>query len=64
VIGFCLFIPCQDAFDQDEANRVTTAFRSGAIWTTQSLVRNDQSDETAVLVGNGWWLSSRPLEAA
>jgi protein-L-isoaspartate(D-aspartate) O-methyltransferase len=60
VIGFCLFIPCQDAFDQDEASRVTMAYRSGALWTTQSLVRNDQPDETAVLVGNGWWLSSLP----
>jgi protein-L-isoaspartate(D-aspartate) O-methyltransferase len=64
VIGFCLFIPCQDAFDQDEASRVTAAFRSGALWAAQSLVRNDQPDETAVLVGNGWWLSSRPPERA
>ncbi|MBV8752336.1 MAG: methyltransferase domain-containing protein [Hyphomicrobiales bacterium] len=64
VIGFCVFIQCQDAFDQDEASRVTAAFRSGAIWATQSLVRNDRSDETAVLVGNGWWLSSRPPEPA
>jgi protein-L-isoaspartate(D-aspartate) O-methyltransferase len=60
VIGFCLFISCQDAFDQDEASNVTAAFRSGALWATQSLVRNDRSDETAVLVGNGWWLSSVP----
>jgi protein-L-isoaspartate(D-aspartate) O-methyltransferase len=60
VIGFCVFIPCQDAFDQDEAGRVTEAFQSGALWTTRSLVRNDRPDETAVLVGNGWWLSSRP----
>ena len=59
-VGFCLFIPCQDAFDQDEADRVTAAFRSGALWRTRSLVRNDRPDETAVLIGNGWWLSSRP----
>jgi protein-L-isoaspartate(D-aspartate) O-methyltransferase len=59
-IGFCVFIPCQDAFDQDEAGRVTVAFRSGALWTTRSLVRNDRPDETAVVVGAGWWLSSRP----
>jgi protein-L-isoaspartate(D-aspartate) O-methyltransferase len=59
-IGFCMFIPCQDAFDQDEAGRVTAAFRSGALWTTRSLVRNDRPDETAVIVGAGWWLSSRP----
>jgi protein-L-isoaspartate(D-aspartate) O-methyltransferase len=60
VVGFCVFIPCQDAFDQDEAGRVTAAFRSDARWTTRSLVRNDRPDETAVVVGAGWWLSSRP----
>jgi protein-L-isoaspartate(D-aspartate) O-methyltransferase len=60
VIGFCVFIPCQDAFDQDEAGRVTAAFRSGALWTSRSVVRNDRSDETAIVVGDGWWLSSRP----
>jgi protein-L-isoaspartate(D-aspartate) O-methyltransferase len=60
VIGFCVFIPSQGAFDQDEAARVTAAFRSGALWATQSLVRNSKPDETAVLVGGGWWLSSAP----
>jgi protein-L-isoaspartate(D-aspartate) O-methyltransferase len=60
VIGYCLFIPCEGAFDQDEASRVTAAFRSGALWTAQSLVRDAQPDEAAVLVGDGWWLSSRP----
>ena len=60
VIDFCLFIPCQDAFDQDEADRVTAAFRSRALWSTQSLIRAGQPDDTAVLVGDGWWLSSRP----
>jgi protein-L-isoaspartate(D-aspartate) O-methyltransferase len=63
VIGFCVFISCQDAFDQDEANRVTASFRSGALWATRSLVRNNRSDETAVLVGEGWWLSSVPASA-
>jgi protein-L-isoaspartate(D-aspartate) O-methyltransferase len=58
VIGFSVFIACQGAFDQGEASRVTAAFRSGALWTTRSLVRNDRPDETAVLVGDGWWLSS------
>jgi protein-L-isoaspartate(D-aspartate) O-methyltransferase len=60
VIDYCQFIPCQDAFDENEATCVTAAFRSGALWTAQSLVRNDRSDDTAVLVGEGWWLSSRP----
>jgi protein-L-isoaspartate(D-aspartate) O-methyltransferase len=60
VIGYCVFIPCQGAFDEDEASRVTAAFRSGVLWTAQSLVRDGQPDETAVLAGDGWWLSSRP----
>ena len=59
-VGYCQFIPCRDAFDQDEADRVTTAFQSGALWTVRSVVRNNQPDDTAVLVGNGWWLSSSP----
>jgi protein-L-isoaspartate(D-aspartate) O-methyltransferase len=59
VIGYCLFIPCQGAVDQDEAGAVTATFRSEALWTIQSLVRNNQPDDTAVLVGDGWWFSSR-----
>lgn len=61
VLGYSQFISCRDAFDDDEAARVTTAFRSGALWTAQSLVRDDRPDETAVLVGKGWWLSSAQL---
>jgi protein-L-isoaspartate(D-aspartate) O-methyltransferase len=60
VIGDCQFIPCQDAFDQDEAERVVAALCTGALSTARSLVRDDRADDTAVLVGNGWWLSSRP----
>jgi protein-L-isoaspartate(D-aspartate) O-methyltransferase len=61
VLGYCRFIPCADAFDADEANRVTVAFRSGDLWKAQSLIRNDEADERAVLVGKGWWLSYSPL---
>ena len=61
VLGHCRFIPCADAFDPKEADRVTAAFRSGELWTTQSLIRSDKADESAVLVGEGWWLSSSPL---
>jgi protein-L-isoaspartate(D-aspartate) O-methyltransferase len=64
VVDFCLFIPCQDAFDRDEAARVTAAFHSRALWSTRSLVRDAQPDDTAVLVGGGWWLSSRPAARA
>jgi hypothetical protein len=60
VIGFCIFIPCEGAFDAEEASDVTAAFQAGTLWMIQSLVRNDQPDDTAVLVGDGWWLSSRP----
>jgi len=60
VLGYCRFIACRDAFDEDEAATVTAAFRSGALWKTQSLVCNDQPDDKAVLVGKGWWLSSSP----
>jgi protein-L-isoaspartate(D-aspartate) O-methyltransferase len=62
VAGYCQFIPCRDAFDQDEASRVTAAFRSGVLWTVQSLVRNQQPDDTAVIIGKGWWLSSSTPE--
>jgi protein-L-isoaspartate(D-aspartate) O-methyltransferase len=60
VVDYCRFIPCRDAFDEEEAERVAAAFRSGALWRTQSLVRTDEADDTAVLVGTGWWLSSSP----
>jgi protein-L-isoaspartate(D-aspartate) O-methyltransferase len=62
-IGFCLFIPCEGAFDQAEASSVTAAFSAGTLWMIQSLVRNNQPDDTAVLVGDGWWFSSRPAAA-
>jgi protein-L-isoaspartate(D-aspartate) O-methyltransferase len=61
LLGYCRFVPCADAFDDNEADRVTVAFRSGELWKARSLVRNDQADSSAVLVGNGWWLSSSPL---
>ncbi len=59
VIGYCVFIPCEGAFDRTEARAVTAAFRSGALWMIASLVRNNEPDHTAVLAGDGWWFSSR-----
>ena len=57
VIGFCGFVPCRDAFDPAEAANVTKAFYSGELRKARSLVRNDEPDDNAVLIGKGWWLS-------
>jgi protein-L-isoaspartate(D-aspartate) O-methyltransferase len=57
VIGYCAFVPCQGAFDEAEAAHVTTAFRSGKLRKARSLIRNDEPDDNAVLIGKGWWLS-------
>jgi protein-L-isoaspartate(D-aspartate) O-methyltransferase len=55
-IGYCGFVPCRDAFEADEAAKVTAAFYSG-LWKARSLICNDEPDENAVLIGKGWWLS-------
>jgi protein-L-isoaspartate(D-aspartate) O-methyltransferase len=59
-VGYCWFIPCVGATDSDEALRVTAAFQTGKLWMAQSLIRNDEADDSAVLIGEGWWLSSSP----
>lgn len=56
--GRSVFIPCDDATDADEGARVTVALETGQLWRTQSLVRSHMPDESALLVGDGWWLSS------
>ncbi len=55
------FINCIGATDQAEGERVSEAVRRGALWRAQSLVRDTAPDDTAVLMGDGWWMSSRPL---
>ena len=57
VIGYCGFVPCRHAYEQAEAVNVTTAFRSGKLRGARLLIRNDQLDDNAVLIGKGWWLS-------
>jgi protein-L-isoaspartate(D-aspartate) O-methyltransferase len=57
VIGYCGFVPCRDAFEPAEAANVTAAFYSGELWKTRSLIRNNEPDDNAVLIGKGWWLS-------
>ena len=56
VIGRCAFVACRDAYDPAEAANVSAAFYSG-LWQAQSLIRNDEPDDNAVLIGKGWWLS-------
>lgn len=63
VIGRAGFIACAGANDAAEGARVTTALQQGKLFTARQLIRNDAPDDTAVLTGEGWWLSSRPLEA-
>jgi protein-L-isoaspartate(D-aspartate) O-methyltransferase len=61
VVGYCGFIGCVGATDLDEGFRVAAAIRTGELWKAQSLVRNEQPDKNAVLIGKGWWLSSSPV---
>ncbi len=60
-VGYCGFIGCVGATDLDEGFRVAAAIRTGELWKAQSLFRNDQPDNNAVLIGKGWWLSSSPV---
>jgi hypothetical protein len=57
-VGHCVFVDCKGASDPDEGFKVADSIRSGELWKTQSLFRDDQPDESAVLIGKGWWLSS------
>jgi hypothetical protein len=56
-IGYCAFVPCQGAFDEAKAAHVTAAFRSDKLRNAQSLIRNDEPDGKAVLIGKGWRLT-------
>jgi protein-L-isoaspartate(D-aspartate) O-methyltransferase len=56
VIGYCGFVPCRDAYDPAEAANVSAAFYSG-LWNARALIRNDEPDDNAALIGKGWWLS-------
>jgi hypothetical protein len=49
---------CFGATDPNEGTRVTAAFESGALWKVRSLIRNEDPDDSAILIGRGWWLSS------
>lgn len=62
VVGRSAFIGCSGVSDADEARRVGGAVSSGAIWKARQLMRGSAPDDSALLVGEGWWLSSRPVE--
>jgi protein-L-isoaspartate(D-aspartate) O-methyltransferase len=63
VVGYCGFIDCAGAVDLVEGLSVVAAFRSGELWKAQSLFRDDQPDNSAVMIGKGWWLSSSPVNS-
>lgn len=62
VVGRSGFIGCAGGRDEEEGRRVSAAISSGAVFKAQQLMRNNAPDDTALLVGDGWWLSSRPVE--
>jgi len=58
IVGRAVFIECSGAFDPGEATAVAEAVRDGRLFRTRSLHRGTDPDESATLVGGGWWLSS------
>jgi protein-L-isoaspartate(D-aspartate) O-methyltransferase len=67
------FIHCQGARDEDTAQRLGEALKTGGImnpqrtgdlWGVQSLCRNTPPDNTAWFAGSGWWLSKSSLGAS
>lgn len=59
VLNQIRFIGCTGATDPEEGEAVAESFRRGDLLRARSLRRESVPDETAVLVGHGWWLSSR-----
>jgi protein-L-isoaspartate(D-aspartate) O-methyltransferase len=64
VINRVRFIGCVGATNAEEGRAVADAFRSGELFSARSLCRDSDPDDTAVLVGDGWWLSSRTVRGA
>jgi protein-L-isoaspartate(D-aspartate) O-methyltransferase len=58
VLNQIRFIGCAGATDPGEGAAVAESIRRGDLLRTRSLRRESVPDETAVLVGHGWWLSS------
>jgi protein-L-isoaspartate(D-aspartate) O-methyltransferase len=53
------FIPCTGARDDAEAQALRTALETRPAEDLRSLRRDSLPDETAWLVGSGWWLSTK-----
>jgi protein-L-isoaspartate(D-aspartate) O-methyltransferase len=58
VLNQIRFIGCAGATNCEEGEAVAESFRRGDLMRARSLRRNTEPDETAVLAGDGWWLSS------
>ena len=57
------FIACTGARDERAAAALRQAFATRPVEVVRSLHRDDASDESAWCVGDGWWLSMRPVAA-
>lgn len=55
-----MFIPCEGGRDGAEADVLTEAFDRGHMENVRSLRRGSSPDGSCWLVGQGWWLSTRP----
>lgn len=53
------FIACVGARDESSSRQLAAAFGAGLARNTRSLVLGQQADESSLLQGDGWWLSSR-----
>jgi protein-L-isoaspartate(D-aspartate) O-methyltransferase len=58
------FIPCIGARDDAEAQALRTALETRPAEDVRSLRRDSVPDETAWLVGSGWWLSTKSAESS
>jgi protein-L-isoaspartate(D-aspartate) O-methyltransferase len=59
VVNQIRFIGCAGATDPEEGEAVAESYRRGDLLRARSLRRGTDPDETSVLGGAGWWLSSR-----
>jgi protein-L-isoaspartate(D-aspartate) O-methyltransferase len=57
------FIACIGARDERAAAALRQAFAMRPLEAVRSLRRDDEPDDTAWITGDGWWLSTRPLDA-